>query len=77
MAKGKSKQREDEAFWDEILAEKTPSPPCELCGRDEIELTQHHLIPKSRHDKARTKRDFSRNEIKKDKLLATAICPLW
>ena len=74
MAKGKSKQREDEAFWDEILAEKNPSPPCELCGRDEIELTQHHLIPKSRHDKARTKREFSRDEMKNEIAMLCHAC---
>jgi len=34
MAKGKAKNNEDEAFWEAILAEKAPSPPCELCGRD-------------------------------------------
>ena len=39
---------------------------CELCGRDEIELTEHHLIPKSRHNKARTKREFSRSEMKNE-----------
>ena len=74
MAKGKSKQREDEAFWDEILAEKNPSPPCELYGRDEIELTQHHLIPKSRHDKARTKREFSRDEMKNEIAMLCHAC---
>lgn len=64
MAKGKSKNTEDEAFWESILAQKEPSKPCELCGREEVELTEHHLIPKSRHDKARTKREFSRDEMK-------------
>ena len=72
MAKGKAKNNEDEAFWEAILAEKAPSPPCELCGRDEVELTQHHLIPKSRHDKARTKREFSRDEMKND---IAMLCP--
>lgn len=72
MAKGKAKNNEDAAFWEAILAEKAPSPPCELCGRDEVELTQHHLIPKSRHDKARTKREFSRDEMKND---IAMLCP--
>lgn len=33
---------------------------CELCGRNNIALTRHHLIPQSRHNKARTKRHFSK-----------------
>ena len=39
---------------------------CELCGREDIVLTRHHLIPQSRHNKARTKRYFSRDEMKGD-----------
>lgn len=31
---------------------------CELCGRTEIALTRHHLIPKSRTLKKRGKRDY-------------------
>lgn len=36
---------------------------CELCERTEMPLTRHHLIPLSRHNKARTKRHFSRDEM--------------
>ena len=39
---------------------------CELCTRNELPLTRHHLIPRSRHNKARTQRNFSREEMKAD-----------
>lgn len=29
---------------------------CELCGRSGLELTKHHLVPRARHNKPRTKR---------------------
>ena len=37
---------------------------CELCGRTQLPLTRHHLIPQSRHNKARTKRQFDKFEMK-------------
>ncbi|OBX75433.1 hypothetical protein B5J92_03330 [Moraxella atlantae] len=37
---------------------------CELCQRQAVVLTRHHLIPQSRHNKARTQREFSRAEMK-------------
>lgn len=43
--------------------EKGPPAHCELCGRAE-ELAEHHLIPKSRHRKARTRRHFSKEEMR-------------
>ncbi len=39
---------------------------CDLCGRDELVLTRHHLIPKSRHNKSRTQRHFDRETMKTD-----------
>lgn len=36
---------------------------CELCGRSEVALTRHHLIPRSRHNKARTRKQFSREAL--------------
>lgn len=36
---------------------------CELCGRIQLPLTRHHLIPQSRHNKARTKRQFNKQEM--------------
>lgn len=37
---------------------------CELCQREGQALTRHHLIPRSRHRKARSKRQFSREEMR-------------
>lgn len=37
-----------------------PKPDgCELCGRPE-RLTRHHLIPRTRHNKKRTQRQFAK-----------------
>jgi heterodisulfide reductase subunit C len=43
--------------------EALPPSSCALCQRSE-ELTQHHLIPKSRHRKARTRRHFSKDDMR-------------
>lgn len=37
---------------------------CELCGREVEELTRHHLIPQTRHNNRKNKREFSRTEVK-------------
>lgn len=37
---------------------------CELCGRDGVELTEHHLIPKSRHKDARLRKQFTLAEMR-------------
>jgi 5-methylcytosine-specific restriction endonuclease McrA len=47
---------------------------CELCGRVQIPLTRHHLIPQSRHNKARTKRQFDRETMKMDIALLCRAC---
>lgn len=39
---------------------------CELCQRDEVKLTRHHLIPRARHNKKRTQRHFSQREMQTD-----------
>jgi len=41
-----------------------PVPPsaCELCGRRVELLSRHHLIPRARHNKLRTRRAFGRAE---------------
>lgn len=44
----------------------TENSRCELCDRAELSLTRHHLIPRSRHNKARTQRTFSRKEMQTD-----------
>jgi hypothetical protein len=37
---------------------------CELCGRTALEVTRHHLIPRTRHTNKRNKRMFDRDEVK-------------
>jgi len=36
---------------------------CDLCHRSQLPLTRHHLIPQSRHNKRRTQRFFSKDEM--------------
>jgi hypothetical protein len=36
---------------------------CELCKRAELELTRHHLIPRARHRKGQTQRQFAAAEL--------------
>lgn len=36
---------------------------CELCGRVQLPLTRHHLIPQAKHRQSRTKRQFDREEM--------------
>lgn len=36
---------------------------CELCGRVQLPLTRHHLIPQSQHQRNRAKRQFDRDEM--------------
>lgn len=47
---------------------------CELCGRTHLPLTRHHLIPQSRHNKARTKRQFDRQTMKTELALLCRAC---
>jgi len=37
---------------------------CKLCGRNEIEVTRHHLIPKTRHTNKRNQKLFGRDEVR-------------
>ena len=36
---------------------------CELCGRQGVVLTRHHLVPRTRHRNKRVRRRFSRQEL--------------
>jgi hypothetical protein len=38
---------------------------CALCGRAGLELTLHHLIPRTRHKNKRNKRTFTREEVRR------------
>lgn len=47
---------------------------CELCGRNELKLTRHHLIPRARHNKGRTQRKFSKKEMQTEIALLCRPC---
>jgi len=47
--------------WDTCTV--TPSS-CELCSRDAVELTCHHLVPRSRQKKSVSLKKFSRLEMR-------------
>src|SRR4051794_9337515 len=38
-------------------------PRCELCQREEVQVTRHHLIPRAVHRKSRTARTFDPDEL--------------
>ena len=44
---------------------RIPAKPtaCELCGRTMASLTQHHLIPRTRHRNKRVQKEFKRSEM--------------
>lgn len=56
----------------EFPEEREPEP-CALCERFE-ELTVHHLIPRSRHNKARMQRRFSKDHMRSAKALLCWPC---
>src|SRR4051812_45266188 len=37
---------------------------CQLCGRNEIEVTRHHLIPRTRHANKRNQKLFDREDVR-------------
>ena len=41
-----------------------PSGTCELCGREGIDITRHHLIPRTRHSNKRNQKLFGRDDVR-------------
>ena len=41
-----------------------PERSCELCGRDGLKLTRHHLVPRKMHNKARIRKKWTREELR-------------
>ena len=41
-----------------------PSGTCELCGRGGIDITRHHLIPRTRHSNKRNQKLFERDDVR-------------
>jgi 5-methylcytosine-specific restriction endonuclease McrA len=58
----------------EVILEAKGGGKCELCGRFVRELTRHHLVPRSRHKKKRTKKAFERREMEKRVALLCRPC---
>ena len=46
---------------------------CEICKR-EMELTEHHLIPKTRHLNKKTRKNYSLRELKKNVIMICRPC---
>jgi len=47
------------------------SDSCELCGRNTVPLTEHHLIPRARHNK-QLKKKFGKEFLNKVAMLCRA-----
>ena len=47
---------------------------CELCGREGLKLTEHHLIPRAVHRKSRYQRMYDKAEMLSRKLLVCRPC---
>ena len=47
------------------------SDSCELCGRNTVPLTEHHLIPRARHNN-QLKKKYGRDFLKKVAMLCRA-----
>jgi 5-methylcytosine-specific restriction endonuclease McrA len=47
---------------------------CELCGRPDIEVTRHHLIPRARHRKGQTRRAFYPEELNRRVAMLCRAC---
>ncbi|MFT5122870.1 MAG: hypothetical protein ACI9TH_003539 [Kiritimatiellia bacterium] len=47
---------------------------CELCGRNGLKLTRHHLIPQCRHRKKRNRKTFTREEVQSRVLWICRMC---
>ncbi len=45
------------------LEEGASEAACELCGRVQLPLTRHHLIPQARHNRNRAQRTFDKHEM--------------
>jgi 5-methylcytosine-specific restriction endonuclease McrA len=46
-----TKKKSEPLTIKELTAQAAAPPPCPLCGRERIALSDHHLVPKSRGGK--------------------------
>jgi hypothetical protein len=47
---------------------------CELCGRRDVVLDRHHLIPRTRHSGKWNKREFDRQEVRERLVMLCGPC---
>lgn len=47
---------------------------CELCKREDLDLDEHHLIPKTNHSNKWFKKNFTTEEMKNRKILTCDDC---
>ena len=53
---------------------KEQAPACELCGRENVTLTEHHLIPRAVHRKKYFRRRFDIEDMRHRKLMVCRKC---
>ena len=53
---------------------RTRITACELCGREGLKLTEHHLIPRAVHRKSRYQRMYDKEDMLTRKLLVCRPC---
>ena len=64
MGRAKAKQNlRSPAPWS---AEPERPEACALCGRADVPLTKHHLVPRATHGRARVRREHAEKDLKRD-----------
>ena len=53
---------------------KAQAPACELCGRRDVPLTEHHLIPRAVHRKKAFRKRFDVDDMRTRKLMVCRKC---
>lgn len=46
-----------------VAAARADDEACALCGRHGVELTRHHLIPRTRHHNKKARKTFARHDM--------------
>ena len=64
MGRAKAKQNlSTPAPWS---AEPNEPIACALCGRSNLPLTKHHLVPRATHGRARVRREHAERDLKRE-----------
>ena len=59
---------------EELTRRERKNGPCELCSREDLKLTFHHLIPCKVHTKKKFLREHGRDEMKARGLFLCKLC---